>query len=658
MGTSQSKIENRKPNAGWPTAAPFRGSPPSLAAVLEAEFTGAQLRDLAKWLGITPKGNSRLGLLDQVVVALTARTAKIQESPGALLEGLSADQQDFARRLLTARDHELPVPRNVAAMVWARQLERDGDRRLADMIDSLRRRALLFPTHATFPGAFRDVYYQWLPLQGTVPVVEWDVKPIAAALLSRRAPISGNFLEDFESFLSAVMQTGVTLRAPMPAHKQAPRLPWLREWEHDLEDAERVLRSRPNWVPDPNTGIGVPLLSPFTPQAATMLENQTGLAAAHCEFLFAIACTLQMIEAPDPDSGQAPLPRHVRVRGSAIEEWLVMTGDQKMRAAWRAWTEELFVAIEARSAAALRTENSFRLMRAIGARDLTPALFAAEWCALRRYVTRVFRGVPDGAWIGWRELARQLHDFYPECAWTFATRSDWWFALASSGARLNLSRADEWRASVGAVIEQIVRGPLAWLGAVEAQVDEDGALEAFRTTDLGAALFGRRDGALPAGSVPATRAVEPITWVDKHILRIPPAPDRAAFIALVRRAAERDQAPFAYAFTPASIERALNEGLSFEDLAAQFRRAKVTLPRAIGEQFRQIARRHGRIRVYQSLTILELSDDFAARELAAASSLLKHVVYQISPRAFVLPDEAVDALIEELQAKGYMPRVK
>lgn len=656
MGTSQSSVDNRRTRGGWPTAAPFRGSPPSLTAVLEAEFTGAQLRELAKWLGVTPKGNSRLGLLDQVTVALTTRTAKIQESPDALLEGLSADQQDFARRLLTARDHELPVPRNVAAMVLARQVDRDGDRRLTEVIESLRRRALLFPTHATFPGAFRDVYYQWLPLPGSVPVLKWEVRPATAAQGASGA--TGNFLEDFETFMSAVMQSGVTLRAPLATHKQAPRLAWLRDWEHDAEDAERVLRSRPNWVPDPNTGIAVPLLSPFTPQSAATLENQTGFSAAHCEFLFAIACALQMIEAPDPSTAQTPLPRHVRARGSAIEEWLVLAADEKLRVAWRAWTELVMPALEASAAAAARPrEDAFRLMRAIGARDLTPSLFAAEWCALRRYVARVLRGLPEGAWIGWAELARRLHEFYPECAWTFATRADWWFASATTGARLNAQRADEWLSSAGAVIEHILRGPLSWFGAVEARLSADGALEAILITTLGAALASGRAGALPEGAAPTPRAVEPIAWADKHVLRIPPAPDRAALIGVVRQAAERGNDPFTYAFTPASIERALTNGLVFDELAAHFKRAKVPLPRAIGEQFKQIARRHGRIRVYQSLTILELSDDFAAKELAASTSLRRHVIYQISPRAFVLPDEVVDALIEELQHKGYMPRV-
>jgi hypothetical protein len=56
--------------------------------------------------------------------------------------------------------------------------------------------------------------------------------------------------------------------------------------------------------------------------------------------------------------------------------------------------------------------------------------------------------------------------------------------------------------------------------------------------------------------------------------------------------------------------------------------------------------------------VLELADDFAARELAASTSLLQKVIYQLSPRAFVLPDDAVDALIQEMQAKGYTPRVK
>jgi hypothetical protein len=312
--------------------------------------------------------------------------------------------------------------------------------------------------------------------------------------------------------------------------------------------------------------------------------------------------------------------------------------------------------LEVRSASAtMRARDTFIIMRAIGARDLSPALFAAEWCALRRYVTRVLRGVPAGEWIDWHDFERRLFAFYPECAWTFASRVEWWFAM-HGGARINTSREDEWRNSIGKIIERILMESMLWFGAVEVK-QQDGALTALRVTGLGQALINNA-AELPSVALPSERIIEPIAWVDKVTLRVPPAPDRAVFIGAIRQAAERGTAPFTYTFTPASIERALTNGVSMDDLGAQFKQMKVTLPRHISEQFKLIARRFGRIRVYQSLTVLELADDFAARELAASTSLLQKVIYQISSRAFVLPDDAVDALIEEMQAKGYTPRVK
>ena len=572
-----------------------------------------------------------------------------------MLEGLTEEQQDFARRLLTARDHELPIPRTITTMRWHRPADREGDRKLNEMIDALRTRALLFPTHATYPSGYRDVFYQWLPLQGNVPVLNFDPHiPSDASISAHAIQRPSNFLEDFDVFLSAILQSGATLRPALAAHKQAPRLTWLRDWEHDADEVERVLRSRPNWVPDPQTGITIPLMSMLTPQTATALENQTGLSAAQCEFFLAIACAMQLLEFPELREQVSSM--HARPRTSAIEEWLVLNSEQKLRRAWQAWSEEIMSPLEARGASAsMRARNTFILMRAIGARDLSPALFAAEWCALRRYVARVMRGVPAGEWVDWPDFAHQLFAFYPECAWTFSTRVEWWFAM-HGGARIQTGREDEWRNSIGKIIERIIMDSLAWFGAVDVKL-QDGVMTAFRVTPLGQALISEAK-ALPAVSAPSERAIEPIAWVDKFILRVPPAPDRAAFIGAIRQAAERGEAPFTFVFTPASIERALANGVSMDDIGAQFRQMKVQLPRHVSEQFKIIARRFGRIRVYQSVTVLELADDFAARELAASTNLMQKVIYQLSPRAFMLPDDAVDALIEEMQAKGYTPRVR
>ena len=100
------------------------------------------------------------------------------------------------------------------------------------------------------------------------------------------------------------------------------------------------------------------------------------------------------------------------------------------------------------------------------------------------------------------------------------------------------------------------------------------------------------------------------------------------------------------------------QGIGADAVAQQFKKAKLTLSKSVSAQFKLISKRYGRVRVYDALTVLELADDLALRELSANTSLAKHIVYQLSPRAVVLKEGAVEQLIEEMQERGYTPRVK
>jgi hypothetical protein len=635
--------------AGWPVAAQYRNSKLPLAEIIDAEFNAAQLRELAKWLEVKLKGASKIGFTDQVVEALNARIARMEGQSDAVLEGLSTEQIDFVRRMMTARDHTLPLSRTTAAAVWARQFERDGDRKLVEMLDSLRRRALIFPTSPLQYSA-RDVYYRWLPLGENVPVHPFKTDPVK--MRADWAQQSMSFFDGFDAFLNAVMKTGLQMRASLPQHEQAPRFPWLRDWDYLLDDANRVLNSRPGWVPDPQTGITIPMLSPFSDEAAAKLEDQTGLSRAQCEFMFALACAMQLLEPPNAKGV-------VKARAGGVEEWLVLTSDEKLRRAWKAYTEELMTPIEARSAGlAARPADAFVVQRAIGARDLTPAMLAAEWCALRRYIARVLRGLPVNTWVSWDELRDRLFEFLPECMWTIAGRNDWWFAQSGSRARLHAIRRDDWNQTLGRVIERTLRESMLWFGAVDVMLEDD-MLAALRVTEIGAWLICTQDCGLPESISSNTSSVEPISWSkDGATLYAQPAPDRAEFIALARRIAERGDGSFTYVVTPASIEKALAEGVSLDEVSRKFKRMGVALPKQVSEQFKLSAKRFGRVRVYQTLTVLELADEIAAKELAVNTSLLKRVVYKLSPCAFVLADDDVDALVEEMQAKGYTPRIK
>ncbi len=695
-------------NAGagyWPRATPFRAQLPPLTETLEAEFNIAQMRALARLWDIPLKGSSRNGFVAQVAEALAGRIAQMRTNPEALLEGLPPDRAELARRLLTARDHELPLPRTLAASLWSRQVADSPDRSLTEVLDALRRRALIFPTHR-YTG-YRDVYYQWLPLTasgGNVPVISWPVQRSASPDRTRPAghTSAARFLDAFDLVLEAVISTGVSVRPPLARHPQAGQTAWLRGWEHDPQEAQRLLNSRAGWVPNPRSGISVPAASWLSPEASITLENQTGLPAAECEFLFAIAASLQLIEAPDfsaetanDDTRPSEAGRHVRACMPAVEAWYALSNEQRFLRAWTAWQETIPDAIEAnlalRSSPALRApegraarsdmpQQPFRVMRAIGAREMGPLDLGAEWCALRRYLFRVLRGLPRAQWIDWPALRRALFDFHPDCAWTFMTPDHWWFASPDGLIRLQHSRYDEWERSIGAVLEAALRGPLQWFGLLEAEEKPAGstskadnagiALSAFRVTDMvdwvmqaqismsaSEAPAAHTLPTLPATAAPRPRAIAPVTWLDSATWRLPPAPNRAEFIAFARKIGEPTETPFTYRLTPASIQSALRDGITTEEVVAQFERFGAPAPAAALKQYRAIAERYGRVRLYESLTVLRLSDDYALPELLANTSLAQAIIYQISPRAVVVRADMLDELVREFVERGYTPAV-
>ena len=641
---------------------PFRGSILAVESILEAEFTASQIRDLARTMDIKLKGTAKSGYVAQITEVLHTRIEAMAENPNAFLQGLATEQIDFVSRAMTARDPQTLLPRQVALWVWARQYGAEAERKLAEMIDSLRRRAFLFPSQNYTSYGFRDVFYQWLPVPVVTPVYQWKLKRnesasepnAAAASPAKRSKKqsadlgTAQFLEDFDAFLGAVMAEGVFLRTPLPQHPQANRTYWLTHWEHEIDEVDRILHSRPNWVPDPSIGITVQTDSPIDPDALLRLESQTGFPPAQCEFFWAIACTLQLVSVPEVGQMRAPanLPR--------IEEWLGLADAAKLSRAWAAWGEQIMDALEVRTAMA-DAKRGFIVQRAIGARGITPPQMAAEWCALRRYMVRVLRGLSANTWVSWIELSNELFLFYPFCAWSFGNPAEWWFAPDGGKGRLDPTKADDWLHSVAQVLAHILRDSLRWFGALNVQYTDDGTLLNIRMTEVGQWLLGLQQTALPAAAQSGKRAAPPITWSDSLTLLVPPAPERAELITLLRKVAERGSEAFSYRFTPDSIEAALSQGIGLEQLTRQFEAIKLKLNATLIKQFNLAAKRHGRVRVYEKLTVVEFGDDFALRELSANTGLAQHIVYQISPRAVVIEDSAVDTLLEEMEEHGYTP---
>ena len=138
----------------WAPAIRVAPPPIALDATIDAEFSATQIRELARTLGLTLRGTSKTGFIDQTAAELRARMARATREPELLLEGLDPDQAAFVRRALTARDHSLPFPRGLAATLAPRLAAPapDPERRLTELLEGLRRRALIFPSRFTYFG--------------------------------------------------------------------------------------------------------------------------------------------------------------------------------------------------------------------------------------------------------------------------------------------------------------------------------------------------------------------------------------------------------------------------------------------------------------------------------------------------------------------------
>jgi hypothetical protein len=67
---------------------------------------------------------------------------------------------------------------------------------------------------------------------------------------------------------------------------------------------------------------------------------------------------------------------------------------------------------------------------------------------------------------------------------------------------------------------------------------------------------------------------------------------------------------------------------------------------------------YGKLHIYEDITLLELTDDYALQELMVSTSLREALVHQFSPRLVAVRLEAVDTLVQEMEKRGYTPRVE
>jgi hypothetical protein len=244
-------------------------------------------------------------------------------------------------------------------------------------------------------------------------------------------------------------------------------------------------------------------------------------------------------------------------------------------------------------------------------------------------------------------------------------RPDWY--LAEDGRMLDTTnnKAD-WNKAQGAFIQQIIQGPLHWLGVADLSM-EYGRLVAFRLHGLGDLFFDKVES-VPLGdgaemveitAVPPPDLSDAITIQDTTIVVDPTAVSAQAhnYLDGIAILAEAATDRFVYQLHAAAVHQAFEDGQTLDQLMVGWEKwLAISMPDAIHDQLIAWWQAYGQVRLYENVTVIEFGDEYALAEMKAATSLDKHLIAEISPSLVIIPAQAIDTLVGELEKAGYTPK--
>jgi hypothetical protein len=218
---------------------------------------------------------------------------------------------------------------------------------------------------------------------------------------------------------------------------------------------------------------------------------------------------------------------------------------------------------------------------------------------------------------------------------------------------LALRRPEDRARVYGTLVAALLEGPLAWLGLVEVATDRDGP-RAFRVRPAAGVLMGR-----PIGQPPSPATV--IVGDDASVLVSSGTADASvhSLLARVGELAGGSAEGLRYTLTAERVQAAFDNGLSGPELVRFLEeRSSKRVPRRVRSRIERWWASYGSVRLYDELSLVELSQEILPAEvLAAVPALRKHLVYAISPRLLAVEPTAADAVVAELVRLGYAPRI-
>lgn len=597
-----------------------------------ATLTVPQMRTIARRRNWPLKGTSKSGIVDQIVVQMLRAIAD-----GTFFDGLSPKQATFLGALHLAWDLDSGVKEGELNYTWRELLRERGDWR--ETVTALCEYGALFQDPAN------SLYGSLFLVANTLPasaLAEWLPTPMPAQRFknSRLVKQSMMLSEQMDWLLRA--PEGLTLRLgpSLASLRRTERLGWPvppREEQRPIESTRSVVTfPLPDyWLDDESADALGPGLA--TREVADWLVEvalQSGLLGEENGVL----CTGNVAVY----DGLTPAKRRLILFGL--------------------WQVTSLSPYELRCV--LRERPTLRLWRnAIATGPY--GLFQQDIVQARRLIARcllALHHVQPAGEDGWFDLAaflRLCQTLTPDLYRRFSGGALWGLAYQHQ----KNPRSEEppvWSDAYRHLVVALVEGPLFWTGVVDL-LKQGRETVALRLTPLGRWIAAPdRPAELPlTAAAEATRPPSTCTWSDDLTLTAQPGSDWQTVLPALNSLMERiPDRPRGYRFSPTRLEGQFRLGVTAEHLIARAAAAGLSLPPAAVDYLTDLYASFGRVHLYEALTVIGFSDDYALAELRAAKLIRpEQIIHEFSPRLIAVPDAEVEGIVRLLRSRNHTPQV-
>ena len=260
-------------------------------------------------------------------------------------------------------------------------------------------------------------------------------------------------------------------------------------------------------------------------------------------------------------------------------------------------------------------------------------------------------------WIKLDQFIKLINELTPQIYHLLAGIEAWGFSYR--GERVPNGNNRRWQNTYGELIRAVFDGPLYWLGMVEL-LERGGRTVAFRLTDTGRWLLSPTK---PLSAMISADSQSPstLTWLDEpaHTLKLEAGYDLGNILSILNRYMQADpEQPTHYKLANAYLESAFAKGESPEAIIQAFVSIGAPAPANTQAYITTLHSRYGHVHIYQDLTVIEFSDDYALAELRAANIIdTDDIVHEFSPKLIVINDAATERITKALKKRKYTPRV-